>query len=265
MLSGNHASPKDGAEPRANIVTFIDENGQKAKPEDGQLVIAENSVAIIENIGPMIKYGNYWCWGADEIVALLAQADAHPNVIGTVLVQDTPGGGVNAIAPYIDFIKTKRKPLVTLAEMAASAGYYVASACDAIIAENNISSMFGSIGTMMSYTDYQKWDEKNGIKEIEIYADQSTHKNKAWRDLQEGNDKTIKEELLNPLAQNFMDAVEKNRGSKLNKNVEGILNGRMFFAETALKHGLIDSIGNLNAAIAKVRFLAEANNFMNSN
>lgn len=66
----------------------------------------------------------------------------------------------------------------------------------------------------------------------------------------------IKREELNPLAQRFQDEVASKRGEKLDKSVEGILSGRMFYAEDALKYGLIDSIGDKQYAINRARELS---------
>ena len=49
------------------------------------------------------------------------------------------------------------------------------------------------------------------------------------------------------------------RGEKLDKSVEGIISGRMFYAEDALKYGLIDSIGDKQYAINRAREIARDN------
>ena len=61
--------------------------------------------------------------------------------------------------------------------------------------------------------------------------------------------------MLNPLAREFQQAVKSHRPN-LDDKIDGILNGRMFFAKDALKYGLIDAIGNRDAATEEVRRLA---------
>lgn len=223
----------------------------------------EGSIGIVSIMGPMIKYGDWCSWGADELVGFAKEFEADENIIGQIWLMDSGGGSVSAIAPYLDFIKTKTKPVVSLADMSASANYYVASSTDYIMAENNISSMFGSIGVMLEFADYKQYYEEKGIKLHSVYADQSTHKNLAFQKALEGDYEPIRTELLNPLAVKFQEHIKSQR-KHLDTNVEGILNGKMFFAEDALKYGLIDGIGNLEAAIEKVRFLASARSFIST-
>jgi len=77
----------------------------------------------------------------------------------------------------------------------------------------------------------------------------------------------IKTEELDPLARKFQDEVKSNRGEKLNQSVEGILAGRMFYAQDAKEHGLIDEIGTLSRAVDLARELQQnalVDNFIKS-
>lgn len=225
--------------------------------------VPEGSVGIVSIMGPMIKYGDWCSYGSDDLVAFAKAFDDNPNIIGQVWRMDSGGGSVAAVAPYLDFLATAKKPVVTLSDMSASANYYIASSTDYIMAENNISSMFGSIGVMVQFADYQKYFEEKGIKVHTIYAEQSTHKNQYFETALTGDYDAIKTNMLNPLAQKFQDHVRAARPNL--KEEEGVLNGKMFFAEEAQRLGLIDGIGNLQAAIEKVKFLASARSFISTN
>lgn len=225
--------------------------------------IPEGSVGIVNIMGAMIKYGNLCAWGADELVEMCKAYANNDNIVGIVWRMDSGGGSVAAVAPYLDFLKSTNKPVVSLCDMSASANYYIASGTDHIMAENNISSTFGSIGVMVEFADFREYYEKQGVKLHTIYADQSTHKNLAFQKALEGDYEPLKEEMLNPLAIKFQDFVKANRRNL--KMVEGVLNGKMFYAEEALDIGLIDSIGNLDAAIDYVKFLASARSFISTN
>ena len=72
----------------------------------------------------------------------------------------------------------------------------------------------------------------------------------------------MKNNVLSPLARKFQEDVKKRRGDKLDTKVEGILNGAMFFAEDAVKYGLIDGIGTLGDSIQRVMDMVEVRNFM---
>jgi protease-4 len=220
-------------------------------------------VAIIPLRGTMIKYGTMCSYGADEIAAAIDEAAANKKVTGIVLDIDSGGGAVDAVAPLVDAIrraKAARKPVVACCDLCASAAYWTACECNEIMAANSISSEFGSIGVMMSFPDYAKYYEKEGIKVHTIYSNLSTYKNAPFEAAKLGKYDDIKTEELDPLARKFQANVRAKRAGKLNEDIEGILSGKVFYAEDALKHGLIDSIGTLDRAVERVRELAaEAN------
>ena len=223
----------------------------------------KNLVAIIPLRGTMIKYGTMCSYGADEIAAAIDEAAANKKVTGIVLDIDSGGGAVDAVAPLVDAIrraKAARKPVVACCDLCASAAYWTACECNEIMAANSISSEFGSIGVMMSFPDYAKYYEKEGIKIHTIYSNLSTYKNAPFEAAKLGKYDDIKTEELDPLARKFQANVRTKRAGKLNEEIEGILSGKVFYAEDALKHGLIDSIGTLDRAVDRVRELAaEAN------
>lgn len=218
----------------------------------------EGSVAVITLKGDMLKDGTMCSYGTEEIAAAMREAASSPKIIGIRLDMDSGGGAVDAIPPMLDaisFSQSQKKPVVACCDLCASACYYVACHCNKIIADNDISAEFGSIGVMMQFPDYAKYYEKQGIKVHTIYSDLSTHKNAPFEAALKGEYKSIKEEMLNPLAREFQQAVKSHRPN-LDDKVDGILNGRMFFAKDALKYGLIDAIGNRDAATEEVRRLA---------
>lgn len=239
---------------------FIDSNLEK-HPTSSLEASSGDMVGIIHCTGPMIKYGNYCVYGADELMAQAKKFDDAPNVIGQVWISDSGGGAINSIPLYLDFLNNKKKPVVDLADTCASASLWKGVATDFIMAQNTISSCFGSVGVLMSLRDVSEYWEKMGVKDHEIYADQSTHKNRAFKLVLEGKYEEIKREMLNPIAVKFQDFI-KQRRPNLNLDIEGILNGRMFYAEEALEYGLIDGIGNLEAAVEKVHMLAAAQSIM---
>ncbi|WP_271407281.1 S49 family peptidase [Tenacibaculum soleae] len=238
----------------------MDENSKKYNSSSVNEA-PKDSIGVIHITGPMIKYGNYYCWGADELVAQAQLFDKNPNIKGIVFIIDTGGGAVNAVAPYLDFLKNKTKPVVAWCDMCASAGYWVASGCDYIMAANTISSSFGSIGVMVTLRDASKYWKDLGVEDHVINADPSEHKNKTFELALKGDYKLIKKELLNPLAVQFQETVKANRPN-LKLDVEGIISGKMFFAQDSVDIGLADGIGNLQQAMDKVTELKAVQTIM---
>ncbi len=218
----------------------------------------EGSVAVIQLRGDMIKEGTMCSYGTEEIAAVIREAADARNIVGARLDIDSGGGAVDAIAPMLQAIaycQAAGKPVVASCDLCASAAYYVACQCDRIVADNSLSAEFGSIGVMMQFPDYAKYYEQKGIKIHTIYSDLSDWKNAPFEAARKGDYKSIREEQLNPLARQFQQAVKSAR-KQLDLSVDGILNGRMFYAADALKYGLIDQVGTAAEATELVRQLS---------
>lgn len=241
-----------------SCLSFYDNNFNKLRSdEEGFTNIPEGSIAVVEMIGPLVKYGDWCTYGADDIVLALEYADNHPNIIGTILKVDGPGGSVAAIAPFVEFGSRKKKPIVGLYDQACSAHLWVILAiCDYIMAENNISSLIGSIGVVLHWVDNKKYLESIGYEFHEVYPDESKHKNEAARLAMQGKYDMIKEEMLSPMAIQFQEFVKSKR-PKLNTSEVGVLTGKTFGADKALELGFIDAIGSFREAQRIIEMLAE--------
>lgn len=220
------------------------------------------SVAIIPVKGTMLKYGTLCSYGTQEIAGMMNAAMASKKISAVVMDIDSGGGSVNSIPPLQNLLSRKSKPVVALADVAASAAYFVAAGCDHIMADNSLSAGFGSIGVVTSFADMQPYWELQGVKFHTIYAPESKDKNLAFEKALKGDYELLQNEILSPLARQFQNHVSASRQGKLKTDTPGVLSGRMFFAEDALKAGLIDSIGSMEKAVQKALELAEVKKFM---
>lgn len=239
------------------LMTVVDHNGKRVLPDaNGGLNPPKGSVAVIDMIGPVMKYGGMCSYGADDIVQAMYAADRNPNIIGTIFNEDGPGGGVNAIGPFMQFAKDKTKPVVAIADQCGSLHYWAMCAvADYKMADNNVSASFGSVGVVASFADNRKYLESLGYVFHQITPPESEHKNLAIQLALEGKYDMIKKEDLSPLAIQFQDAVRA--GCPNLKEEIGVLTGKMFGADKALEYGMIDAIGSLDQAINRVHILSE--------
>ncbi|MCL2597375.1 MAG: S49 family peptidase [Paludibacter sp.] len=147
-----------------------------------------------------------------------------------------------------DTIGERTKPVIAfIDDFAASAAYGIASACDHIVANNNM-AWVGSIGCYTTFVDYSKYWEKEGIRVEDIYADQSTEKNSEYREALKGNFEPMRK-ITSHFAEDFISRVENSRGEKLTAKRDVWATGKMFFAPQALKIGLIDEINSFENLI----------------
>ena len=216
----------------------------------------ENSIAIIPIIGTMLKYGYWWRYGCDDYANLIRLADSSPQIIGTILLFNTPGGTTSSVIQLEDALRNRTKKSLALIDYnCSSAGMYVASFCDEIHAMNRMCEA-GSIGTYYQFINTTGAYEKSGYKIIDVYPPESKYKNLPEREALEGKPERIIEEQLTPYAIHFQNLIRENR-PKLNQQTEGILEGKVFYAYDAVENGLIDGIMNLEQAIGRVKSLSE--------
>lgn len=242
---------------KAALVSVYDSKGKRITANDkGDIVLGKDTIAVVDMVGPMMKYGDWCSYGADDIVSQLEALDANPNIVGIVLKIDGPGGAVSAIGPFIDFGANKKTPVIALVDQCCSLHYWIAcTAADYIMADNNVSATIGSVGVMTSFVDNHKYLEKLGYVFHEIYAPESTHKNEAFTLALEGKYDMIKSEHLSPLAIKFQESVKAARPNL--KEELGVLTGKTFGADKALAYGMIDAIGNLRQAMNRLNVMSE--------
>ena len=246
------------------LIRFEDKNGRRLQADDeGGIDIPKGSIAHVYMQGPILKHGDICTYGAEDIAAALRMANEADNVKGIVFHIDGPGGSVSSMGPFMQFAKEKKKPVIGLADTAYSAHYWTACAvCDYIIADNDVSAGFGSVGVMLSFVDTKPMMEKAGYVFHEIYPKESEHKNEAFKLAREGKYDMIKEEHLSPTARKFQAAVRMARPNL--KEVTGVLTGKTFNADLSLEYGMIDAIGSIQDALERIAIMNELRNFSNN-
>lgn len=224
--------------------------GHKAQLEDGSY----KSVFVTHLEGTMGVYDSCESYGTRTIAAELLKADADPEVVGHIIVTDSGGGAADSVPELAEAIQKLTKPVVAWIDgMAASAAIYAISYCDRIIAHRPMNQV-GCVGTMITISGWPQFRrDGDGYVRARIYADQSEEKNLDYEQALQGNARIIKEDILNPLAQQFIDDMKANRPNCTDDQ----LKGRTYFAKDAVG-SFIDAIGSMEDAVAAVLDLAES-------
>lgn len=224
--------------------------------EKSSVVPQGRKVNVVELKGLMLRDdGDCGEVGTRTLASKLLEADQDPNVIGHILAVDSGGGAANSVPDLADAIRLCSKPVVAHVDgFMCSAAMYAASYCQQIIA-NRETDRVGCIGTMVQIADWPKQvKESDGYIRLRVYADGSEEKNGEYEAALEGDFHLLKEHMLNPLNEIFKKDIRANR-----PNVkEDQLKGRTYFAKDTIGT-LIDSIGNFDAAVAKVVELSNIN------
>jgi protease IV len=229
--------------------------------------IQQESIAMVNIKGPLMKAGGYCSYGMEDITQLVNRLSNADNISALLVNIDSPGGQVYGTAMLGDALSafSNKKPSIAIIQdgYAASAGYWLASSCNEIYVTQKTSKV-GSIGVYTSLAALMpKFYEERGIKFMEIYAPQSTDKNKQYKDAIERDDTTAMEEDLSMLAETFINVVAIGRAGKIKGDTWST--GKMFYADEALKVGLIDGIKSMDQVVQRMnKLIADRSTSKNS-
>jgi protease-4 len=229
--------------------------------------IPSGSIAMLTIAGPVTKYGDMCAYGMVDHAATINRLGNAPNVEGIILNLDSPGGEASGTAMLADTIKaaTRNKPVVTVINdgMAASAGMWIASAANEIYTTQKTDQV-GSVGVYTTIADWYGYFAEQGLNVRDIYAPQSTDKNLDYKEAlkEPPNDEPVKEDLA-VLANQFIDTIKQNRGSKLTG--DEWTTGKMFYSKQAAKIGLTDGQKTFDQVVRRMDSLIKQRAQSNSN
>ena len=233
-------------------------------PASGTMVpnpnIPPNCVGVIPITGPITKY-NGDCGEPGMITRSnwLMDMQNRDNICAIIQLVDTPGGEAAAANTYCSLMQNSKKPILTYIDgMCASLGMWFSAASDEVYFSNELDKC-GSIGTYCTLIDWSGYLEQEGIKLIEIYAPQSTDKNKSYKDALAGDTSGIENDLK-VLTSTFINHVAISRGDKATANASEWNSGKMFYAKDAVKCGLADGIMPLDRVVSKAVWLSKRKN-----
>jgi protease-4 len=183
---------------------------------------------------------------------LLGDLARDARVRGVVLRIDSPGGDALASDLLWRAVRALRreKPVVaSLAEIAASGGYYLACAADRVLAER--SSLTGSIGVIGGKVDLSGLYRRLGIGVDGVERGARAGMHSSARGLTSDEREAVRGEMR-ALYETFVARVAEGRGIAASA-VERAAQGRVFSGARAVALGLVDAIGGPLEAIAEVR------------
>jgi len=192
--------------------------------------------------------------GAERIVNQLERARQDDSVKAIVLrINSTGGSAAGSQEIYLEVMRVRKdgKPVVTsMGDVAASGGYYVASASDAIYAEG--STLTGSIGVITQTSNMSALFKKIGIEFEVVKSGKHKDMGSGLRNLTP-EERQMMQAMISDVFDQFLTAVSE--GRKIPKaKVRKLADGRVFTGRQARKLGLIDEEGGLrDATIAAAR------------
>ena len=221
----------------------------------------KEKIAVVYAQGQILDAaGNEQYIGPKLINESLKKAREDKKVKAIVLRVDSPGGSALAselIWREIELTKAVKPVVVSMGNVAASGGYYIACNADKIIAEpTTITGSIGVFGTLPNF--------KGFIDDIGINAEQVTTNKQAvgYSPFEPLSDdfKHVVQEGIEEVYTTFLQRVADGRGMST-EQVNEIAQGRVWAGTDAVKNGLVDELGGLDLALKHAAELGEVEEY----
>ncbi|MEC4687477.1 MAG: signal peptide peptidase SppA [Nitrospirota bacterium] len=202
----------------------------------------EDRIALIRIEGVILD--------SKETVRELKEFGESSTVKAIVLRIDSPGGGVVPSQEIHDAVKRVRNKnnktvVASMGTVAASGGYYIASATDRIMA--NPGTLTGSIGVIMELTNLQGLFKKIGVENVVVKSGRYKDIGSPFRKMTP-EDRRILQAVMDDVHGQFIEAVAEGRSLDISE-VRRLADGRIFTGRQAKDVKLVDELGNLDDAI----------------
>ena len=223
---------------------------------------SKNKIAVVVAVGSIVNGSQpAGMIGGDSTARLIREAHEDEDVKAIVLRVDSGGG--SAFASEVireEILLAKNKDLKVIASMsnvAASGGYWISANADEIWASHD--TITGSIGIFGFIPTFEKSLDKIGIHTDGVSTTKIGGGIDPYRSINPILARAIQSEIEYGY-QRFIELVAEGR-NMTPEEVDSIAQGRVWAGEKALQIGLIDNIGNLDAAIERAAELSELKDY----
>lgn len=254
ILEASGTEPEeDGDFPATYLDDYLDQ--MRLLKGDSE---ADENVAIVVAAGEILAGSQPpGTIGADSTVKLLRKARHDDSVKAVVLRVDSPGGSQFAsevIRNEVQALKEAGKPVVaSMSSVAASGGYWISMAADRIIASQY--TITGSIGIYGMFPTFQRSLDAIGISTDGVGSTFWAGELRPDRRMSD-EARTMFQLLIENGYDEFITKVAMHRGID-KEEVDTIAQGQVWTGSDAIERGLVDEIGDFDAAIAAAADLAD--------
>ncbi len=232
-----------------NELKFITYN--KYKDSFSTYKTSKNEVAVIVADGEIVSgKGDTKSIGSEKFAEQIREAREDDNVKAIVMRINSPGGSYLASDVMWREISlaAKKKPVIaSMSNYAASGGYYLAMACDTIVAQPN--TITGSIGIFgMLFNLEGLLNDKLGITNDDVSTGEYSGMLTVSRGLTDA-EKSIIQNSVERNYETFVAKAAQGRGMTVDE-IKAIASGRVWTGNQAKQNGLVDILGSFDDAIS---------------
>ncbi len=254
---------KVDADEDYNTIPMLDYANNVATTSKG--TTSKDKIAIIYAQGEIGNgEGDVNMIGELSMRRALQDARRDEKIKAIVLRIDSPGGNAltsDLIWREIELTKKVKPVVVSMGNLAASGGYYIACNANKIFAESN--TITGSIGVFGLLPNFTGLTSKMGINSEQVSTNQNASDYSVFKPLAD-NYKFIAQESVEKIYTTFVNRVATGRKMSF-EQVDAIAQGRVWSGSEAVKIGLVDQIGGLETALKYAADLVKVKNYKTQN
>jgi protease IV len=220
-------------------------------------VDGKTKIAYIVGQGEITRGGTNESEGSDGITAsglvkVMRQVENDTSVKGVILRIDSPGGDGIASDDILHAAKSlsaKKPVIISMSDLAASGGYFIAMTGDPVVAYPN--TLTGSIGVFFGKVDLKGLFDKIGLATYTLKRGRFADIDTTTAPLNDEQRAKLRREI-ETFYKGFVERVAAGR-KKPYDTIEPLAQGRVWLGAQAKQNGLVDELGGLDRAIEMVR------------
>lgn len=222
---------------------------------DGQ----KGTMAVVSLDGPIAYGSGVRSEGiSPEQVSQLTERATDEGADVILYEINSGGGAVVASRQAAQAVKEASVPTVCrITEIGASGAYWVASACDEVVADPL--SLTGSIGVRSAYLEFSGLLDKLGIEYVNLTSAEFKDMGSQYRNISDAERDRF-QRILNTTHRHFVNALADNRNMSTFE-MEQSATGEVFLGVTAEERGLVDRLGGRDEAVDAARDLTGKDSF----
>jgi protease-4 len=254
LVETDYAADRPGAGASVNVLSLLMGGGSGSAPRH-----KAPAIAVLYAVGPIVADGTAGTGLADQVVdassmrKTIRELSADEAIVAVVLRVDSPGGSARAsdlIWRELRLLDGEKPVIASFSDTAASGGYYIGAGARRIYA--NPGTLTGSIGVFGGKLVLSELFGKLGLEVATFEAGKGGGLYSSFQELgPEGRARFQK--LIDGTYRTFLERVASTRPDMNTDAVHQVAQGRVWTGRQAHERGLVDELGDLNAAIRRAK------------
>jgi protease-4 len=220
--------------------------------------LAKNRIALVIGQGDIVRGDSDDTGSGEQALTsygfnkLLKSVEGDSTIKGVIVRIDSPGGEVSAsdeMWRQMNLLSKKKPVVISMSDVAASGGYYMAMTGDPIVAYPQTET--GSIGVVFGKPNLKGLYEKLGISKDAVQRGRHADIDSDYTSLTD-EERAL---LRNGIDESYHDFLQKVADARKRTvdQIDAVAQGRVWLGSQAKDHGLVDELGGLDTALAAVR------------